>query len=206
MSIESEYVATKYNYAGCINLVIGPMFSGKTTEIITRYKRHIENGKRCLMVKFKGDTRYSSSMVVSHTGEQVEAVVCDLLQYVDKLVIDCDVVCIDEAQFYEDAPVFCDKWANEGKCIEICGLSGTFNRTPFHVISQLVPIAENILHLKAVCQVSGGDASFVRIHDRRAVSDKFSTVLIGGSELYSPVNRKHYFNSAFDCAKWTNVQ
>ncbi|MCJ7637940.1 MAG: hypothetical protein MUO21_10665, partial [Nitrososphaeraceae archaeon] len=112
---------------GQINLVIGSMFSEKTTNLIRRYNRYTIGGKKCLMIKYKNDTRYDSEMVVTHDNIKINAIVCEYLSEADKLINNYDVICIDEVQFYQDAYIFCDKWANEGKIIEACGLNGTFN-------------------------------------------------------------------------------
>ena len=118
---------------GKIRLIIGPMFSGKTSELINRYRKHTIAGKKCLLVKYKKDTRYSNDHIVTHDGTNIKAVACLKLSEIDNIINDFDVICVDEIQFYEDGDEYCDKWANEpyNKKIEVCGLNGDYERKPF---------------------------------------------------------------------------
>ena len=183
---------TKLEYNGSFNLILGNMWSGKTSELIRRYNRHAIGGRNCLMIKYKGDIRYDSEMVVTHDGIKIQAKVCRYLYEVDKYVKEYDVICIDEVQFYKDAHIFVDKWANMGKIVEACGLNGTFNRTEFPIISKLLAITENITFVKAVCKETGNDAVYSNIN---MVVDKNTTEIIGGCEKYTAVDRKTYFKN-----------
>lgn len=172
-----------------INLIIGPMFAGKTSMLLNRFKRYTIGGKKCLMIKYKGDTRYDDTNVVTHDGHKIPATCCSLLSEIEssyKLDI-YDVICIDEIQFYEDAPEFCEKWANKGKIIECSGLSGTFKRHPFPVISKLVPLCEDIQFLTAICIESGQPASFSKLNINSTSDD--SAINIGGCDKYTAVDR-----------------
>lgn len=179
------------NYNGKLNLILGPMFSGKTTELNLRYRRYKIGGKKCLMVKYKGDNRYDNMNVVTHDNISTPAVVCNLLKDIDNIVEEYQVVCIDEIQFYKDAPIYCEKWANMGIIVEVCGLNGTFNRKPFPVVSELIAMAENILKINAVCKETGEDAAFSTL-----LSDNTddSVEVIGGSDMYKATDRRTYFS------------
>ncbi|QKF94268.1 thymidine kinase [Fadolivirus algeromassiliense] len=179
-------------YNGTFNLILGSMWSGKTSELVRRYTRHTIGGRKCLMIKYKNDTRYDEEMVVTHDKVKVQGLVCEYLYEADKVSENYDVVCIDEVQFYKDAHIFCDKWANEGKIIEACGLNGTFNRTEFPIISKLLPLAENITFLKAVCKETGHDATYSNIN---IDVEGNTTEVIGGSDKYNAVDRLTFFNS-----------
>lgn len=181
---------TKLEYNGSFNLILGNMWSGKTSELIRRYNRHSIGGRNCLMIKYKGDIRYDSEMVITHDGIKIQAKVCGYLYEVDKYVEEYDVICIDEVQFYKDAHIFIDKWTNMGKIVEACGLNGTFNRTEFPIISKLLPMVENITFMKAVCKENGNDAVYSNIN---MIVDNKTTEIIGGSEKYTAVDRKTYF-------------
>lgn len=172
---------------GSIHLILGPMYSGKTSELIKRYDRYTIGGKKCLMIKYKNDTRYASDAVVTHNGTKVESHVTENLYELDQMVQDFDVICIDEIQFYQDAPIFCDKWANDGKIIICCGLNGSFKRKPFPVISSLIPLVDDISFLTAICEDTGNEAPF----SHRTTEDQEDQV-IGGKEMYQAVDRKSY--------------
>ena len=165
------------------------MFSGKTSELISRYNRYTIGKKKCLMIKYKNDTRYDKNMIVTHDGIKISAVVCKNLYEVDHKINNYDVICIDEVQFYKDADIFCDKWATENnKIVEACGLNSTFERKPFPIISNLIPLVEDITFLTAICKENGNDA----VYSKRLIDDK-KEELIGGSDVYSAVDRETYF-------------
>lgn len=177
-------------YDGKLYLIIGCMWSEKTSALIRHYNRYNLAGKKCLMIKYSKDTRYDEKAVTSHNGVKVPAVPCTYLYEADHLVKNYDVVCIDEVQFYKDGHIFCDKWCNEGLTVIACGLNGTFNRTQWPVISHLIPLAENITFVTAVCKETGNDAVYSNIN----IGDTGGqTEIIGGAELYNAVDRQTYF-------------
>ena len=129
--------------------------------------------------------------VITHTGIKCtgDTIKASKLIELDNIVKHYHVICIDEIQFYEDAPEFCDKWANEGLIIICAGLSGTFERKEFPVISKLIPLCEKIELLRAVCPETGNDATF-----SYKMSDNNDVIDIGGSEKYKAVDRITYNN------------
>ena len=182
-----------YKNNGEFNLILGCMFSGKTSELIRRYNRYSIGGKKCLMIKYKNDNRYDSEMVVTHDNIKANAIVCEFLYEADEIIKDYDVICIDEVQFYKDANIFCDKWAHENKIIEACGLNGTFDRKPFPMISLLIPLAEDITFYKAICKETGNDAVYSKLNFELDSNNKNNNEIIGGSEKYTAVDRKTFF-------------
>jgi thymidine kinase len=180
-------------FNGQLHLILGNMFSGKTSELLRRYRRYKISGKSCIMIKYKNDTRYDPNSVVTHDSIQITAISCTLLSEVDAYITPYDVICVDEVQFYKDAPIFCDKWANEGKIVEACGLSGSYNRTTFVTISNLIPKAESVVFLDAICVNTGNNGAFTKL-----IVDNVggSTELIGGADKYIPVDRLTYFGTA----------
>ena len=202
-----------YKYNGSITLILGPMFSGKTSYLINEYKRYIIGGKKCLMIKNNKDNRYDNNFIKTHDakydydnnykilengviiskmqdGIECHTYNCDLLMKSDKIINNYDNIFIDEIQFFEDCVIFCDKWANQGKKIFCSGLSGTFERKPFDNISKLIPISENIYIKSAVCKTTGQDASF----SKREIEDN-DIVIIGNDNIYSATDRNTYFNN-----------
>lgn len=183
-----------HQYSGNIHLIIGPMFSGKTTELLRIYNRYRIANKKCVLIKYKNDNRYSNDhKVVTHNHKWHDAQFsCTNLSEIFKNthIINADVICIDEIQFFQDSDVICDMWANNGKLVIVSGLNGDYNREPFDVISKLIPKIENITYLTAICKQSGNNAHFTN----RKTRDK-DKLLIGGEETYNAVCRKKYFNS-----------
>ena len=125
------------NYTGKIHLILGPMYSGKTTELLRLYRRYYLAGKKCLLIKHKDDTRYDSEYIVTHDNQKYKAIntekLNDIIQVKD--VTEAEVLCIDEIQFYDDAAEVCDLWANYGKIVIASGLNGDFKRERFGDVS-----------------------------------------------------------------------
>jgi len=176
---------------GKLNLIIGPMFSGKSTLLLTRYRRYKIAGKSCLLIKYAKDDRYDTNeaMIVTHDKLSYRAVATLRLSELDQYINNFDVICIDEIQFYPDASEYCDKWANRGKIVEACGLSGDYRRKPFEQISLLIPISDDVEHVKAVCKESGEDAPF-----SKRISLEEEQEVIGGEDKYMAVSRKIFFD------------
>jgi len=177
---------------GQLNLTLGCMFSGKTSRLISMYKRYTIGGKKCALIKYKNDTRYDDNKVVTHDHIKENAFVCSYLHQIDEIIKEYDVLCIDEVQFYKDAYIIIDKWVQEGKIVEASGLNGTFNRTPFLIISRLIPLADNINFLKAVCRETGEDAIYSKLNIE---TDGSTVEIIGGTDKYSAVDRETFFSN-----------
>jgi thymidine kinase len=165
------------------------MFSGKSTILLTRYRRYQIGGKSCLLIKYANDKRYSGSeeMLVTHDQISYKATSCHKLEEVEELIQDYDVICIDEIQFYPDASKYCDAWANAGKIIEVCGLNGDYRRKPFEQISLLIPLSDDISYITAVCKETGNDAPFTM-----RLSKEKKQEVIGSTDKYQAVSRACY--------------
>ena len=109
---------------GAIHLILGPMYSGKTSELVRRYRRYSVAGKKCLLVKHEHDTRYDEKMLCTHDSHKVDAQGCLRLSDLDFDHREYDVICIDEIQFYADNLEFTEKMANQGIIVEASGLRG----------------------------------------------------------------------------------
>lgn len=174
-----------------LHLFIGPMFSGKTTTLISRLERYKIGGKRCIVVKYDKDVRYDDQKICSHSQVKHEAIKTNLLEKVHAEVIEYDVIMIDEIQFFKDASVLCSHWANKNIIVEVYGLNGDFQQKPFEQISLLIPQADKISHLTAIDRANGFDAPFtIRITDEKEQE------IIGGQDIYKAVSRKTLSNSA----------
>lgn len=173
---------------GKLNLIMGPMFSGKTTELLRRYKRYIIANKKCLLIKFNEDNRYSRGKIVTHDNNKGnDAYSCSKLEEVNSIVSDYDVICVDEIQFFNNAPEICDQWANQGKIVEVCGLNGDYNKKPFDSISKIIPKVDDITYLRAIDKHSGEEAPFtVRLINSN------EQIIIGGKNIYDVMDRNNY--------------
>ena len=117
---------------GWIEVVCGGMFSGKTEELIRRAKRAHIAGQNIIVVKPALDKRYSDTEVVSHNDTSLPSILVDTADQIILLTGNSDVVCIDEAQFFDDRIVdVANTLANDGKRVIIAGLDMDFNGKPF---------------------------------------------------------------------------
>lgn len=139
-----------------VQLVLGPMFSGKTSELLRRLRRYNVSKNRVLLVKFVKDVRYGTDAVVrTHDGTSLTW--CDHVQCGESLVdilnvgLNFDVVGIDEGQFFDDLCLVSNKLANAGKHVVIAALNGNFNQHPFQPVAQTLASADEVVHLTAVC-------------------------------------------------------
>jgi thymidine kinase len=171
-----------------LNLILGPMYSGKTSLLISRFERYSLGGKRCLVIKYGNDKRYNEEHVCTHNEIKLKAIQTLLLGTISSLIENYDVILIDEIQFYDDAASVCDEWANQKKTVECYGLNGDFRRQPFEQISLLIPKADKIQHLTAIDRKSGNEAPFTF-----RTNDDQQQELIGGKGLYVAVSRGSYY-------------
>ena len=171
-----------------IQLIMGPMFSGKSTELLRRINRFKIAKKVCVLVKYINDNRYDKNNICTHDQKKTEAFSCKTLSEIPKTVLDsADVIGIDEGQFFSDIVEFSDLWADKGKIVIISALDGTYKKEPFPVIAKLIPKCEGITKLFAVCMLCGKDASF----SKRLTTEEGDEI-IGGIEKYISVCRTCY--------------
>lgn len=174
---------------GRIELIIGPMFAGKTTELMRRVKREIHARRSCFVIKYAKDVRYDRESVASHDQVTLRAqaavsALCD----VKDVWRNFDVVAVDEGQFFPDLVPFCNTVADAGKIVLVSALDGDFRRQPFGQICELVPYCESIEKLTAVCMMCHSrQASFTR----RTVASQ-EQELIGGADMYIATCRECY--------------
>lgn len=166
------------------------MFSGKSTMLLNRYRRYKIAGKKCLLVKYAKDNRYSDKEFVTHDNIRYEAISCNELNELKDIIEEYEVICIDEIQFYIDGAHYADLWANNGKIVETCGLNGDYLRKPFYQINLIIPRVDNITFITAVCQETGDDAVFTK-----RLTKEDTQELIGSTENYKAVSRKIYFKN-----------
>jgi thymidine kinase len=164
---------------GEIQLLVGPMFSEKTTELQRVIRRYALAKKNTLIFKYaKDDARYGKNCV-THNGHEMEAVsVLTLLPYMD-MVRTVSVIGVDEAQFFPDLIPFCREMVELGKIVIAAGLDGTFERKPFSSIMNLIPFCKKVKKLSAICACCGDEAAFTR----RLSSEK-EVEIIGDITLY----------------------
>ena len=163
-----------------LTLILGPVFSGKTTELIRLVERYQIAKKNVLYIKPDVDTRYSITEICSHNNLQVG---CEIYpNKVNELCIkdNIDVIGIDEAQFFTNIYNIVYKLLENNRIVIVSALNGDYKRKTFGNIVDLIPLAQDIIKLNAICSQCGEEASF----SYRKNTNKTEQVVIGGSDVY----------------------
>lgn len=177
MFIEPNYQSNK---TGWIEVVCGSMFSGKTEELIRRLKRAKIANMQVEIFKPAVDTRYHKSNIVSHNENTINALAVDSSSNILELVGHCEVVGIDEAQFFDKEIVeVCIELANKGKRVIVAGLDMDYLGKPFGPMPNLLSIANYVTKLHAVCIKCGGIASY-----SYRITNENSQVVLGEKDHY----------------------
>ena len=178
---------------GWIEVVCGGMFSGKTEELIRRAKRAHIAGQEVVIVKPTVDDRYSKTDIVSHNESALPGIQVDTADQIILLTSSAKVVCIDEAQFFDDRIVdVANTLANDGKRVIIAGLDMDFEGKPFEPMPHLLAIAEYVTKLHAICAESGVMANY-----SQRVVENDDQVLVGEKDAYEP-RARHCFRPPVD--------
>lgn len=177
-----------------IELIVGPMYAGKTSELLRRARRHAIGQRSVLVVKYAGDCRYDAAQVCTHdavkSGNQ-QVVVAAQLSSAAEAAAACEVLCIDEGQFFPDLAPLCERWASAGKRVIVAALDGTFERKPFPAVCELLPLCDEVTKLCAVCDLCGGEAPFSQLLIS-APENLCNSELIGGPDRYAARCRACY--------------
>ncbi|MCR4401177.1 MAG: thymidine kinase [Firmicutes bacterium] len=177
----------KVESPGRIDAIVGPMYSGKTEELIRRVRRAKIAGLDVQVFKPAIDDRYSVQEVSSHAGGRIEAVlVTRAVEVLRTSAGAADVVAIDEAQFFDEALVrVCDTLAGNGVHVIVAGLDTDFRGEPFIQVAKVMAIADHVTKLDAVCEVCGAPATrSQRIINGVPANFNDPVVLVGAKESY----------------------
>jgi thymidine kinase len=179
---------------GKLELYIGPMFSGKSTELIKNVRLYKVINKRVLVLKPNIDTRYDENRIISHNGEKEDCYVTDNLEKIsDKIISAYDIIIIDEGQFFKSLKKMCLIWIEKlNKHVIIGGLDGDFLRNPMGEILDLIPYADQYYKLCAMCKFCNDGTK--AIFSKRIHNNNNDQILIGGADSYVSVCRFHYLN------------
>lgn len=189
------YDFSQLEHGGRLELIVGPMFSGKSEELIRRVTRATIANQRVQVFKPALDNRYHHSALSSHNGRTFEAIaVRDVLEMQAHFDEATQVIAIDEAQFLDDAlPAWLNTLANAGYRVIVAGLDLDFRAEPFGVMPELLARAEYVDKLTAVCMVCGCAAT----RSQRLIAGAPAhyddpIILTGASETYEARCRQHH--------------
>lgn len=173
-----------------LELIIGCMFSGKSSELIRRLKRLRVLNKPILVINSSKDIRVETSDIKTHDNVKMSCVKTNNL---DDIVKSDDyknskIIAVDEAQFFTGLRTFVEQCITDRKYIIIAGLDGDFKQQVFGEIIGLIPLADEVTKLHALCKDcnDGTLASF-----SKRITDDQSQELVGAEDSYKAVCRKH---------------
>ena len=182
---------------GWIEVICGSMFSGKTEELIRRLKRSQFANQKIAIFKPSIDLRYEDEMIISHDQNQIQSTSVPAAANIPILADGCDVVGIDEAQFFDNEIIqVCNHLANSGIRVIVAGLDMDYQGNPFGPMPGLMATAEYVTKVHAVCTRSGNLANY----SYRISADK-SLVHLGEKESYEPLSRASFFKAYNNKAK-----
>jgi len=193
-SYELGYV-NRAKYNGSIHLIFGPMFSGKTTELLRQMTRKKIANQDNILIKYSGDNRFDNVNIVTHDKITFQSTIVSIghclkdtvKELLEQQVVNTNIF-IDEIQFFSDGAEVCDLLANNGYNVFACGLQGDYNRNIFPTIAKLIPLCEKITHLTSIDKKSGKECT-----NTKRICDSNELELIGGDDLYQAVDRYNYF-------------
>lgn len=165
-----------------LELITGPMYSGKSTELIRRIL-HLKNiGMRCCVINHSNDTRVQGNFIQTHDGKKLPAFKTDDILLVR--VKDYDAVAIDEGQFFSNLKIAVRLMLEKKKHVIVAGLNGDYKQNAFGEIHELISMANDITFKKAVCKC-GVPAAFTKRLDQ-------TTDLVSVHSKYIAVCRRCY--------------
>ena len=181
--------------SGYLELIIGPMYAGKSTELIRIINRYKCLNKNIIVINHNFNNRYGSIGLTTHNKEKFEKclTLSKLGSLDENLLGNIDVIIIEELQFFDDAYDIIIDWCdNKNKIVIAAGLDGDFKRMPFGDVLRLIPHAEKITKLSALCKKCG-DGNHA--HFTKRIINKEEKTIIGSDDIYEAVCRKHYLEN-----------
>jgi thymidine kinase len=180
--------------SGWIEVICGCMFSGKTEELIRRLNRALIAKQKVEIFKPTVDKRYHTEKIVSHAEREIRSTPVNFANDIMLLAGNCDVVGIDEAQFFDESIIeVCNTLANNGKRVIVAGLDMDFEGRPFGPMPHLLAIAEFVTKVHAICAQTGELASFsFRLTENKA------QVVLGEKDKYEARSRSAFMEGMKD--------
>jgi thymidine kinase len=180
---------------GRVEIIAGPMFAGKTEELLRRVRRAVIAGREVRVITHALDTRGGSDRVASHAGLGYPSQTVPSAAHIAPALDDAtEMVAIDEAHFFGPELVAAvGDLAARGLVVVAAGLDVTFGGQPFEPLPSLMALAERVDKLTAICTICGADAIFhMRVAPAAAGETDLVPEHVGGSEKYQARCRRHF--------------
>ncbi|MEZ4387610.1 MAG: thymidine kinase [Candidatus Krumholzibacteriia bacterium] len=184
--------------SGWIEVICGPMFSGKSEELIRRLRRAEIARQRVQIFKHNLDARYEASSIVSHNQQSLPSVAVNAARQILASTEDrTEVVAIDEAQFFDhDVVDVCVRLANLGKRVVVAGLDLDYRGLPFGPMPEIMCRAEYVSKQLAICMVCGEPAGFTQ-----RLTPSRDQIQVGAAGMYEARCRHHFEPPAEEVAE-----
>lgn len=179
-----------------LDILIGPMFAGKSSRIVSIVSRHTSVGQRVLVLKHEDDSRYGiEDDVITHDQRRVSCQrIHSLNEVQDADIARVAVIILDEAQFFSGLRAFVRRVVEEhDKCLFLVGLDGDSNRRPFGELLECIPLADRVERITALCRRCGDGTPGLFSRRRHGPHDQ--QVVVGGEHLYEPLCRRCYLRN-----------
>ena len=188
-------------HSGYLNIILGPMFSGKTTRLIQIYKTHTYICHKVVVINYADDIRYHTSMLSTHDQIMIPCILVKELADIwknpenpeYKSLHEANTILINEGQFFPDLfEVVLEMVEREHKEVHICGLDGDFKRNVFGEILKLIPYCDQVEKLTSLCAICRNGNPGLFSH---RITDEIAQVVVG-ADNYKPLCRNCYIQSS----------
>ena len=180
-----------------IEIILGCMFSGKSTELMRRCSRDEVIGKNVLYINHSFDTR-TGDFIQTHSSYRKNALKLSSLNLIpEKDFNEADVIGIDEAQFFPDLYEFVLKCEEKDKKVIMSGLDGDSNRKPFGQILNCIPLCDSVVKLTAMDMIDKDGSEAIFSLRKKNTQPNQEQICIGAQDTYMAVSRKNYLDNAF---------
>lgn len=174
---------------GYLKVILGPMFSGKTTELVRIYNKYSGCDIPCTVINHSNDKRYDSNKMSTHSKIMIDSINTEnLMSVIQPLIENIQVFIINEGQFFKDLHKSMIYLLKHNKTVYVCGLDGDFKRNKFGEILDIIPLADDIVKLKGICSICRKNDS---IFTHRTIKND-NQILIGEKNMYMSLCRKCY--------------
>lgn len=192
----SNDLRTHNSKTGYLELILGPMWSGKTSMLLTYHRQLCFCKLKVCVINFKADDRYSETMLSTHDKQMIPCIMGfsmeEIMQVEEnaKQINECDVILVNEGQFFHDIVEFTIEMVEERhKKVYICGLDGDFKREKIGKLLDLIPLSDKVTKLRALCgKCKDGTHAPFSFRNTNSIEQ----VLIGADDIYVPLCRKCY--------------
>ena len=187
-------------YMGVLDLIIGPMFSGKSTMLISKGENYKIIGKRVAFINSIKDTRSKVNFghykdiklgnISTHNNESIACYSCKTIDEIEPIKDEYDVFAIDEGQFFHDLSYAVKLVNDDNKVVIIAGLDGDFQQNKFGSIIDLIPQCDTLLKVHALCRICN-NGTLAPFSKRLSSIHKNQQEVVGGCHEYMSVCRHH---------------